>query len=178
MRQAGRKTRTVKGAPPLAEISQSGDDVCFFVEALVDPACNLQSISSQKSKAVVMDRGAHTTLSDGKRDVKAVRPSGEEIYEGVQVLMIRIRIIHGDECGARTRLIKMMRSSGTPCSMSTSTALIADPPVAVCMLVKWIEEDEGGTRCTEHRIEEEDVARCDVGWELSSLSKVDLVKRR
>ena len=32
-----------------------------------------------------------------------------------------------------TRLMKMMRASGTPCSMSTSTAFMADPPVAVCM---------------------------------------------
>lgn len=30
----------------------------------------------------------------------------------------------------RTRLMKMMRSSGTPCSMSTSTAFMAEPPVA------------------------------------------------
>lgn len=31
----------------------------------------------------------------------------------------------------RTRLMKTIRSSGTPCSLSTSTALIAEPPVAV-----------------------------------------------
>jgi len=29
-----------------------------------------------------------------------------------------------------TRLMKIIRSSGTPCCMSTSTAFIADPPVA------------------------------------------------
>lgn len=29
-----------------------------------------------------------------------------------------------------TRLMKIIRSSGTPCSMSTSTAFMAEPPVA------------------------------------------------
>lgn len=32
----------------------------------------------------------------------------------------------------RTKLMKMILSSGTPCSMSTSTAFMADPPVAAC----------------------------------------------
>ena len=30
-----------------------------------------------------------------------------------------------------TKLMKMIRSSGTPCSIRTSTAFIADPPVAI-----------------------------------------------
>lgn len=32
--------------------------------------------------------------------------------------------------GERTRLMKIIRFSGTPCSFSTSTALMAEPPVA------------------------------------------------
>ena len=32
----------------------------------------------------------------------------------------------------RTKFMKMIRSSGTPWLMMTSTAFIADPPVAVC----------------------------------------------
>lgn len=31
----------------------------------------------------------------------------------------------------RTRLMKIILSSGTPCSIRTSTAFIAEPPVAV-----------------------------------------------
>lgn len=39
-------------------------------------------------------------------------------------------VLEREESCARTKLIKMIRSSGTPCSISTSTAFMAEPPVA------------------------------------------------
>ena len=71
----------------------------------------------------------------------------------------------------RTRLMKMMRSSGTPCSLSTSTALMADPPVAVRAILKSTNErdpraTQGRGRRTEHGIEQQNVPLRNIWREL------------
>lgn len=59
------------------------------------------------------------------------RAEGREAFGGGDLLTCEHA--EQDECDTqsrRTRLMKMIRSSGTPCSMSTSTAFMAEPPVA------------------------------------------------
>ena len=73
-----------------------------------------------------MIKGYRTTLSDGYLEQKFVSPSGDAILtQGNSDMRKRER----DK--ANTKFMNMMRSSGTPCSISTSTAFIAEPPVAV-----------------------------------------------
>jgi len=71
-----------------------------------------------------------------------------------------------DERGlGRTRLIKIIRSAGTPCSINTSTAFIADPPVAINSIVLINHVTDRGTRLarrTKHRVQKEDISPSDV----------------
>ena len=67
-----------------------------------------------------------TTRSDGYLEQNVLSPSGEDICKYEMLLsnrcLSRFRLL--------TKLMNMIRSSGTPCSKSTSTAFMADPPVA------------------------------------------------
>ena len=57
----------------------------------------------------------------------------------------------------------MMRSSGTLCSLSTSTALIAEPPVAVAPRSVTISRvHRVRLTLTKHRIEQQHIPLCDV----------------
>ena len=59
----------------------------------------------------------------------------------------------------------MMRSSGTPCSFSTSTALIADPPVAAHPSQR-AHRVMPASGLTEHRVQQEHIPLCDILREL------------
>lgn len=63
-----------------------------------------------------------------------------------------------------TKLTKMIRSSGTPCSMRTSTAFMADPPVAVHH--ETPPEVRHAAIHTQHRVQEKHVSFSDVLREL------------
>src|ERR1700722_13573267 len=66
------------------------------------------------------------TLSEGYFEQKVLRPSGEDIY----ACDIQFEIPCFFMFKMHTKLMNIIRSCGTPCSISTSTAFMADPPVA------------------------------------------------
>ena len=72
-----------ENVPPLAKIAQPGDDVRFFVEAFIYPACYLCVFvllveGSEGWSGVEWD--GLTTRRAGYRVQKVLRPSGEDIY--------------------------------------------------------------------------------------------------
>ena len=61
----------------------------------------------------------------------------------------------------------MMRSSGTPCSKITSTALIAEPPVAVTYILTLAPTLRDNPKArTKHGVQEQHVTLRDVWREL------------
>ena len=112
--------------PPLTKITKAWDDICLLVETFVDPPSNLKASSINTTKRKCNKACSRTTRSCGYLEQNVLRPSGEDIYRHGMQLSDRIL-----SCiRMRTKLINIILSSGTPCSMSTSTAFMADPPVA------------------------------------------------
>lgn len=73
---------------------------------------------------ITRKRHSHrTTLKAGYFVQKFLSPSGDDIYKCISVNEWLPKL-------DLTRLMKIILSSETPCSMRTSTAFIADPPVA------------------------------------------------
>jgi hypothetical protein len=64
-----------------------------------------------------------TTRSAGNLVQNVFKPSGAAISKDVNIPEVL-------QTKVATKFMKMMRSSGTPCSFRTSTAFMADPPVA------------------------------------------------
>jgi|SRR5882762_10719250 len=90
-----------------------------------------------------------TTRSDGYFEQKALSPSGEDIYM-YDYMQLSDAVI---SCPMmRTKLMNMILSSGTPCSISTSTAFMADPPVARYRATKNIHQPKviTHTKVSEH----------------------------
>lgn len=107
--------------PSLPEVAETWYDICLFVETFVNPASDLRITrkSFHTEKVGIVPRVVQETWY--KTPSNPPGPQSQRTSTYVPGM---------PQAKAATKFMKMIRSSGTPCSLRISTAFIADPPVA------------------------------------------------